>query len=114
MLALIAKLHEDKIFEDMKSHFDADKKILLDKTKKKLQHSNSDYIIYNHLNLRNFNSKLKNNYVYDAADNLFMHSFFDKIKTRKRREIKKKKNYYIDVLYQGSSSSKENIFFVIL
>ena len=109
MLALIAKLHEDKIFEDMKSHFDADKKILLDKTKKKLQHSNSDYIIYNHLNLRNFNSKLKNNYVYDAADNLFMHSFFDKIKTRKRKEIKKKKNYYIDVLYQGSSSSKENI-----
>ena len=108
MLALIAKLHEDKIFEDMKSHFDADKKILLDKTKKKLQHSNSDYIIYNHLNLRNFNSKLKNNYVYDAADNLFMHSFFDKIKTRKRREIKKKKNYYIDVLYQGSSSSKES------
>ena len=29
-----------------------------DKTKKKLQHSNSDYILYNHLNLRNFNSKL--------------------------------------------------------
>ena len=27
MLGLIAKLHEDKIFEDMKSHFDADKKI---------------------------------------------------------------------------------------
>ena len=38
-----------------------------------------------------------------------MLSFLDKIKTRKRREIKRKKNYYIDVLYQGSSSSKENI-----
>ena len=108
MLALLAKLHEDKIFENLKSQFDSDKKILLDETKKKLQHSNSDYIIYNHLNLRNFNNRLNNNYLYDAADNLFMRSFFDKIKTRKRRVFKKKKNYYIDVLYQERSSSKEN------
>ena len=109
MLALIAKLNEDKIFENLKSQFDEDKKILLDKTSKKLKHSNSEYFIYNRLNLRNFTSKLNNNYAYDAADNLFMHSFFDKIKTRKRRVFKKKRNYYIDVLYQGSSSSKENI-----
>ena len=109
MLALIAKLNEDKIFENLKSQFDEDKKILLDKTSKKLKHSNLEYFVYNRLNLRNFISQLTNNYAYDAADNLFMHSFFDKIKTRKRRVFKKKRNYYIDVLYQGSSSSKENL-----
>ena len=42
MLALIAKLNEDKIFENLKSQFDEDKKILLDKTSKKLKHSNSE------------------------------------------------------------------------
>ena len=110
MLALIAKLNEDKIYENLKSQFDEEKKILLDKTLKKLRHSNSDYIINKHLNLQNFKSQLDNNFTYDVSENLFMHSFFDKIKTRKKRMIKKKKNYYIDVLYQGSSSPKKNKF----
>ena len=110
MLALIAKLNEDKIYENLKSQFDEEKKIILDKTLKKLRHSNSDYIINKHLNLQNFKSQLDNNFTYDVSENLFMHSFFDKIKTRKKRIIKKKKNYYIDVLYQGSSSPKKNKF----
>ena len=38
MLALIAKLNEDKIYENLKSQFDEEKKILLDKTLKKLRH----------------------------------------------------------------------------
>ena len=106
MLGLIAKLNDEKTFETLKSQFDDEKKQLLLQAMKKLHPSNSDYI-NNHLNLKNFHTKLNQNYTYDAADNLLMHSFFDKIKTRKRKVFKIKHNNYIDILYQGISSPKK-------
>lgn len=108
MLELIAKMNDEKTFEMMKSQFDEDKKILLSKALKNYNHSNSDYIINNHLNLNNFQSQLNKNYTYDAADNLLILSFFDKIKTRRRKVYKLKENHYIDILYQGTSSPKKN------
>jgi hypothetical protein len=66
------------------------------------------YSLNNHLNLKNFHTQLNKNYTYDAADNLLILSFFDKIKTRKRKVYKVKENHYIDILYQGSSSPKKS------
>ena len=108
MLGLIAKMNDGKIFETMKSQFDEDKKILLAKTLKNLSHSNSDYSLNNHLNLKNFHSQLNRNYTYDAADNLLIISFFDRIKNRKRKVYKLKQNHYINILFQGTSSPKKN------
>ena len=108
MLGLIAKMNDEKTFETLKSQYDEDKRILLAKTMKNLQHSNSDYSLNNHLNLKNFHTQLNKNYTYDAADNLLILSFFDKIKTRKRKVYKVKENHYIDILYQGSSSPKKS------
>ena len=108
MLGLIAKMNDGKTFESLKSQYDEDKRILFAKTMKNLHHSSSDYSINNHLNLKNFHTQLNKNYTYDAADNLLILSFFDKIKTRKRRVYKVKENHYIDILYQGSSSPKKN------
>ena len=108
MLALIAKMNEDKTFESLKTQFDEDKKKLLDKIIKNINYSKSDYSIINHLNLKNFHSQLNKNYTYDAADNQLIISFFDKMKTRKRKVYKPKKNEYIDILYSGSSSPKKS------
>jgi len=108
MLGLIAKMNDDKTFETLKSQYDEDKRILLAKTMKNMYHSSSDYDMNNHLNLKNFHTQLNKNYTYDAADNLLILSFFDKIKTRKRKVYKKKENHYIDILFQGSSSPKKN------
>ena len=102
MLGLIAKMNDEKTFETLKSQYDEDKRILLAKTMKNLHHSNSDYSLNNHLNLKNFHTQLNKNYTYDAADNLLILSFFDKIKTRKRKVYKVKQNHYIDILYQGN------------
>ena len=108
MFDLIAKMNNEKMYETAKSQFDEDKKILLSQTSKKLYRSNSDYFLNNHLNINNFQAQLNKLYTYDAADNLLIHSFFDKIKTRKRKVFRLKQNHYIDILYQGSSSPKKN------
>ncbi len=108
MFDLIAKMNNEKMYEMAKSQFDEDKKILLSQTSKKLYRSNSDYFLNNHLNINNFQAQLNKLYTYDAADNLLIHSFFDKIKTRKRKVFRLKQNHYIDILYQGSSSPKKN------
>ena len=108
MLALIAKMNEEKMFESLKTQFDEDKKKLLDKILKNINRSKSDYSITNHLNLKNFHTQLNKNYTYDAADNQLIISFFDKIKTRKRKVYKAKKNEYIDILYSGTSSPQKS------
>ena len=108
ILGLIAKMNEEKTFEMLKSQYDEDKRKLLAKTMKNMFHSNSDYSINNHLNLKNFHTQLNRDYTYDTADNLLILSFFDKLKTRKRKVYKVKENHYIDILYEGSSSPKKN------
>ena len=108
MLALIAKMNEEKMFESLKTQFDEDKKKLLDKILKNINRSKSDYSITNHLNLKNFHTQLNKNYTYDAADNQLIISFFDKIKTRKRKVYKAKKNEYIDILYSGTTSPQKS------
>ena len=107
MLGLIAKMTEEKIFESLKSEYDEDKRALMAKILKNSYNSGSDFFMQRHLNLKNFQNQLNRNYTYDASDNQIINSFFNKIKTRKRKVIRKKENYYIDILYHASNSPKK-------
>jgi hypothetical protein len=107
MLGLIAKMNDENVYESLKLEYDEDKKKILAKTLKSFYNSDTYYSLQNHMNLKNFHDKLNRNYTYDAADNQLIHSFFNKMKTRKRKVIKKKENHYIDILFHGSNSPKK-------
>ena len=107
MLGLIAKMNDENVYESLKLEYDEDKKKIMAKTLKSFCNSDTYYSLQNHMNLKNFHDKLNRNYTYDAADNQLIHSFFNKMKTRKRKVIKKKENHYIDILFHGSNSPKK-------
>ena len=99
---LITKMHDAKAYSEAKEKYEEKKRILIMEILKN-KNDKSQYLKNpNIVNMKNFEDNLLNKFSYYEKDNQIMYSFFNKLKTRKKKVYKYKIKKALDGLYQGN------------
>ena len=99
---LITKMHDAKAYSEAKEKYEEKKRILIMEILKN-KNDKSQYLKNpNIVNMKNFEDSLLNKFSYYEKDNQIMYSFFNKLKTRKKKVYKYKIKKALDGLYQGN------------